>query len=220
MIHHCLILLTALMLAQPINWLVNKLPKDLGTAAYPIKHRLPLIYLCNISLASLTTLYFPAFAQAWSALVFSLTLVTLTLIDLESQLLPDTLTLSLLWLGLLLSPWRFDPTLAIWGAALGYLSLLIVAKTYCWARGQEGLGMGDCKLLAAFGAWFGPHPLPLLILIAAISGLIVGIARGCRDTASFKKPLAFGPYLGLSGLMLYFVGPHTTMDWIYSLGVL
>lgn len=124
-------------------------------------------------------------------------LITLALIDRDTHLLPDCLTLSGLWMGLLLAvtmPLQ-DPATAILGAALGYLLLRIPATIYEWLTGQSGMGHGDFKLLAMIGAWLGPSPLLPIITLACTGGALWSgwhVLRGHRAAAA---PLAFGPWL-------------------------
>jgi leader peptidase (prepilin peptidase)/N-methyltransferase len=150
------------------------------------------------------------------ALVFCWTLIALTMIDVDTQLLPDSLTLPLLWLGLLinLSGAFTDIRSAVIGAAAGYLLLWGVYWSFKWATGKEGMGYGDFKLLAAIGAWLGWQLLPLTVLLSSFVGALVGIAllvlrRQGRDT-----PIPFGPYLAAAGLIALFWGkPLMQIYW-------
>jgi leader peptidase (prepilin peptidase) / N-methyltransferase len=137
----------------------------------------------------------------------------MTGIDLRTQLLPDDLTLSLLWLGLAASlfPLFVSPQQAIAGALVGYLSLYAVYRAYKAFTGVAGMGGGDFKLLAALGAWLGPKPLLLLVLLASISGTIAGLVFLAIRRKSL--PFAFGPYLAVAGwIMLLWGAP--LMDWL------
>ncbi|MDE8740402.1 A24 family peptidase [Pectobacterium polaris] len=138
----------------------------------------------------------------WGALILLSFLLVLTVIDIKTLLLPDVLTLSLLWMGLLfnLSETFVSLNDAVVGAMAGYLSLWLLYWVFKYATGKEALGYGDFKLLAALGAWLGWQALPNLVLVAALSGLVVTLVwRGLRkeDTA---KPLAFGPWLAMGGV--------------------
>ncbi|KGA33248.1 prepilin peptidase [Pectobacterium brasiliense] len=146
-------------------------------------------------------LWLPGMAL-WGALILLSFLLVLTVIDIKTLLLPDVLTLSLLWIGLLfnLSETFVPLSDAVVGAMAGYLSLWLLYWVFKYATGKEALGYGDFKLLAALGAWLGWQALPNLVLVAALSGLVVTLVwRGLRkeDTA---KPLAFGPWLAMGGV--------------------
>ncbi|MBA0165035.1 A24 family peptidase [Pectobacterium versatile] len=146
-------------------------------------------------------LWLPGMALLGALILLSFLLV-LTVIDIKTLLLPDVLTLSLLWMGLLfnLSGTFVSLNDAVVGAMAGYLSLWLLYWAFKYATGKEALGYGDFKLLAALGAWLGWQALPNLVLVAALSGLVVTLVwRGLRkeDTA---KPLAFGPWLAMGGV--------------------
>ncbi len=137
------------------------------------------------------------------ACIFAWHLLALIVIDLKDQLLPDLLTYTLLWTGLLASTLSIfvTPTTAIFGAITGYLSLFIIAKGYSILRGKDGLGYGDMKLLAAIGAFVGPLMLLSVILIGSLSALIVTIFMLSFKKMQTDKLIAFGPYLALGGFI-------------------
>jgi leader peptidase (prepilin peptidase)/N-methyltransferase len=149
------------------------------------------------------------FGPSWhtvAALAFTWMLLALTLIDLDHQLLPDSMTLPLLWAGLLLSvvpidgaPLFTDVSSSVIGAAAGYLSLWTVYKLFKLITGKEGMGYGDFKLNAALGAWLGWQLLPLVILLSAAVGAVVGIAMIVVGGRSRHVPIPFGPYLAAAG---------------------
>ncbi len=146
--------------------------------------------------------------QAAAAFVLIWTLVALAVIDYDTQYLPDNITLPLLWLGLLANLAGLFTTIdhAVIGAIAGYLSLWLVYHLFRLATGKEGMGFGDFKLLAALGAWFGWTMLPLIILLSSLVGALIGIAMivfGGHDRA---RPIPFGPYLVLAGLVALFWG--------------
>jgi len=151
---------------------------------------------------------------ALSALVFTWILIALTFIDLDHQLLPDKITVPLLWLGILLSLWHerwlggsmpVDVRSSIIGAAAGYLSLWSVYHLFRLLTGKEGMGYGDFKLFAAIGAWLGWQMLLPTILVAAASGAIVGITVIVAKRQGRETPIPFGPFLaGAAWLMLMF----------------
>ncbi len=139
--------------------------------------------------------------EAAAALVLTWGLVALASIDLETQLLPDAITLPLLWLGLLLSLGGLftDPQSAIVGAVAGYLSLWVVFHLFRLATGKEGMGYGDFKLLALFGAWLGWQYLPQIVLGSAVVGALVGLALIASGRQRRDIPIPFGPYLAAAG---------------------
>jgi leader peptidase (prepilin peptidase)/N-methyltransferase len=160
------------------------------------------------ALLGLTVAYlFGATWQTVAALGFTWTLVALTLIDLDHKLLPDSLTLPLLWAGLLVNLGLlggaplFAPTLAsaVIGAVAGYLALWTVYQLFKLVTGKEGMGFGDFKLLAAIGAWVGWQLLPLVILVSAVVGSVVGVAMIVLGGRSSQTAIPFGPYLAAAG---------------------
>ncbi len=195
-----------------ISWLV--LRGRCAACKAPISKRYPLVELTTGLLSAWVAWHFGYGAPAACALVVTWTLVALTGIDIDHQLLPDSITLPLLWAGLLAAvligpqpaaPLPVPPRDAIIGAAAGYLSLWLVFHAFRLVTGKEGMGYGDFKLFAALGAWLGWKVLPLVILLSAATGAVLGILlimlRG-RDRAA---PMPFGPYLAAAGwlAMLY-----------------
>jgi leader peptidase (prepilin peptidase)/N-methyltransferase len=141
-------------------------------------------------------------------LIFSWTLIALSVIDIDHQLLPDSMTQPLLWLGLALSLWHTDidgmslvqsPAAAIIGALAGYLSLWSVYQLFKLLTGKEGMGYGDFKLLAALGAWLGWKTLPLIVILSALVGAVVGITLIAMTGRGRHKPIPFGPFLAAAG---------------------
>jgi len=170
-----------------------------------ISYRYPLVELLA-GILTLATLL--VFGFSWSmigALLLTYSLLSLTFIDFDCQLLPDQITLPGLWLGLLFNLKSTFCSIeeAVIGAIAGYLSLWLVYQSFKLATGKEGMGFGDFKLLAMLGAWFGWMALPGLVLISSAAGAIVGITLillgRSRDDA-----IAFGPYLALAGLTMLF----------------
>ena len=168
-----------------------------------ISARYPFIELVTGLLSGLAAWQFGFGAEAVSALVLIWVLIALTGIDMDTQLLPDSMTLPLLWLGLgvnLFAVWTSTSS-AVMGAMLGYGSLWSVYWLFKLVTGKEGMGYGDFKLLGALGAWFGWQAVPLMILLSSFVGAALGIAiliarRQGRDT-----PMPFGPYLAGAGLL-------------------
>ena len=143
-------------------------------------------------------------------------LIALTFIDLDTQLLPDSITLPLLWLGLLFNLWDTFAQLdaAVVGAMAGYLALWSVFWLFKLATGKEGMGYGDFKLLAALGAWLGWQMLPAVILLSSLVGAIVGIALIVLARHGRNVPIPFGPYLAAAGLIALFWGPALTQTYL------
>ena len=137
------------------------------------------------------------------ALLLSWALIALTFIDFDHQLLPDDITLPLLWLGLLLSIFNVftDMQSSIIGAVAGYLSLWSVYQLFKLITGKEGMGYGDFKLLAVFGAWFGWQALPVVILLSSLVGAVVGVTLILFLGRDRQLPIPFGPYLAAAGLI-------------------
>jgi leader peptidase (prepilin peptidase) / N-methyltransferase len=145
---------------------------------------------------------------AWCA--FAATLVTLALIDWDTTLLPDDLTLPLLWLGMIAAAMGWIPVTlssSLWGAVAGYMSLWLVYWGFKLATGKEGMGFGDFKLYAALGAWFGWQTLIPMILIASVIGAIVGIAMKINSKLREGGYVPFGPFLAGAGLCALIFGP-------------
>jgi leader peptidase (prepilin peptidase) / N-methyltransferase len=152
----------------------------------------------------------------WAAMGFAGTMVALTFIDFDTQLLPDDITLPLLWAGLLLnvSGTYTDLTSAVIGAMAGYLSLWLVYWLFKLATGKEGMGYGDFKLLAAIGAWLGWQMLPLTILLSSLVGAFVGIALIVMAKRGRNVPIPFGPYLATAGVIALLWGKPLTQAYI------
>ena len=137
-------------------------------------------------------------------------LLALTMIDIDTQLLPDDLTLPLLWAGLIVNlAGLFAPLRdAVIGAVAGYLSLWTIYWLFKLIRGKEGMGHGDFKLLGALGAWLGWQVLPVIVLLSSVVGAVIGITLIVFKGRDNQAPLAFGPYLAIAGaIALFFGGP-------------
>ena len=175
-----------------------------------ISARYPMVELATGLLSAVAVWRFGVTAVGLGALLLTFTLIVLTFIDFDTQLLPDDITLSLLWLGLLFNLWGVFAPLqdAVIGAIAGYLLLWSVYWLFKLATGREGMGYGDFKLLAALGAWFGWQALPAIILLASVVGAAVGIALIVLRRHGREVPIPFGPYLAGAGLLtLYFGAP-------------
>lgn len=148
---------------------------------------------------------------AW--LIFYWALITLAAVDLRTMLLPDMLTLPLVWLGLVLQLWpdtrTVGPDMAIAGAALGYFPLWVLAHCFRLIRKREGLGFGDIKLMAAIGAWAGPWVLPWVILIASLAAILgAGLLAVFRRIGVMHMEFPFGPWIAISAFTITFAGLH------------
>jgi leader peptidase (prepilin peptidase) / N-methyltransferase len=180
----------------------------------PISLRYPLVELLTGVLSACVAARFGFGFAALAALVLTWFLIALTFIDIDHQLLPDGLTLPLLWLGLTLSLWGppggtalpVDVRSSLIGALAGYLSLWSVYHLFRLVTGKEGMGYGDFKLLAALGAWLGWQMLLPVILMAAVVGAAVGIAMLAIRRQSRATPIAFGPFLAAAGWLALMFG--------------
>ncbi len=199
-----------------ISWLIQK-----GRCKHcdcKISARYPSIELLTGLLSLAVAFVVPFGWPLLFALVFTWVLVSLTFIDFDTMLLPDQLTLPLLWLGLLLniSGTFTDITSAVLGATFGYLSLWSIYWLFKLVTGKEGMGYGDFKLLAALGAWFGWQALPLIILLSSFAGAIIGIAIIAASKDKKSKPIPFGPYLAIAGWIFLVYGVQLT-ELYYSM---
>lgn len=186
---------------------------------HPIGRRYPLVELCSALLSGLAAWHFGTGAALAGALLFIWALLALTCIDLDTQLLPDQITLPLLWLGLAfnLSNTYVPLADAVVGAMAGYLTLWSVFWLFKLVTGKEGMGYGDFKLLAAIGAWLGWQMLPLVILASSLVGALVGIALILGGRHGRGTPIPFGPYLAAAGLIALFWGPAIVTAWLGTL---
>lgn len=176
---------------------------------HKISSRYPLVEILTASLTIIAGLTFPSSGILGWVLVATWLLITMSLIDIDTQLLPDNLTLPLLWLGLIFNttPHAFvSPTQSIIGATVGYLSLWVIYHLHRLITGKEGMGYGDFKLFSAAGAWLGWMALPLLLLIAATSGLFFALIRLSLHLQNSTQAIAFGPHLALGFLVCLFWG--------------
>jgi len=174
----------------------------------PIAWRYPLVETLAGALAGFIAWKYGLSAAMIGALVFAWAMIALTFIDLDTFYLPDSITLPLLWTGLIfnLGATFTDLPSAVIGAAAGYLALWIVYWGFKLATGKEGMGYGDFKLLAAIGAWLGWKMLPLVILLSSFVGAAVGIALIVFARRARSVPIPFGPYLAAAGLIALFWG--------------
>ena len=223
---HCKAPITAWQNVPVVSWLL--LRGRCAACRAPISPRYPLVELATALLSAWVAWHFGFGLNAACALVFTWALVALTGIDIDHQLLPDGITLPLMWAGLAAAvivgptmgqPLPVSPRDAIIGAAVGYLSLWLVFHAFRLVTGKEGMGFGDFKLFAAIGAWLGWKLLPLVILLSAGNGAVLGIAmillRG-RDRAA---PMPFGPYLAIAGWIGMMYGESLTGAYLRLSGM-
>ena len=170
--------------------------------------RYPLIEALTGLLAGLISYKFGYTSTALFAYIFAFSLITLTFIDMDTQLLPDDICLPLLWLGLLfnINNGFTDLKSAVIGAAAGYLVLWSIYWIFRLITGKEGMGYGDFKLLAAIGAWFGWQLLPAVILLSSILGALIGISLILLTKRGREVPMPFGPFLAIGGIAALFLG--------------
>ena len=181
----------------------------------PISIRYPVVESVTALLWVLCGLQFGVSNALAGAMLLTAILVVLTAIDLDHQLLPDSLTLPLLWIGLLLN---IDNTFvslesAVLGAVFGYLCLWAVFWLFKIITGKEGMGHGDFKLLAALGAWFGLAALPTIVLLSSVVGAVLGVALIVSGKRDRETPMPFGPFLAGAGLIHLFY-PNLLLTWV------
>lgn len=181
-----------------------------------ISARYPIIELAT-GLLSVAAIYYVGFSwQGLAALVFTWSLIALTMIDFDTYLLPDDITLPLLWLGLIVNSLGgfTDLPSALWGAIAGYLSLWSVYKVFKLLTGKEGMGYGDFKLLAALGAWMGWQMLPQIILLSSLVGAVIGISLIVIRGRDKNIPIPFGPYLAIAGWIAFIWGDAINQSYL------
>jgi leader peptidase (prepilin peptidase)/N-methyltransferase len=207
--------ITALQNIPLVSWLV--LRGKCAKCKTPISARYPFVELLTGIASGIVAWRFGYGTLSLAGLFFTWLLIATTFIDLDTQLLPDDLTYPLLWIGLLLSVTLpvWDPGLppltpadSIIGAIVGYLSLWTIAKLFFLLRRMEGMGGGDFKLFAAFGAWFGWKMLLPIILFASCVGSVIGLYILYRQRKGLDTQIPFGPYLALAGWLFLLVGPQ------------
>lgn len=205
--------ITALENIPLLSWLVLR-GKCAGCSTR-ISPRYPAVEALTAALSAYVAWHFGFGMAAAGALLFTWVMIALTFIDLDTFYLPDSITLPLLWLGLLLNlSGTYTPLSgAVIGAAAGYLSLWGVYWIFKWATGKEGMGYGDFKLLAAIGAWLGWQMLPLTILLSSLVGAVIGVGMIVFAGRGRSVPIPFGPYLAIAGMIALLHGPALTRAW-------
>ena len=184
-----------------------------------ISLRYPLTELTSAVLSGVVAWHYGLSPQAGWMLLLTWSLLGICLIDLKHQIVPDVLVLPLLWLGLLLNTFDIftSLTLAVWGAALGYLSLWSIFWLFKLLTGKDGMGYGDFKLLALFGAWGGMAILPLTIVLSSLLGAMVGLVLLALRRAQTSTPIPFAPYLAIAGwIALLWGGQMADFYWQIS----
>ncbi|KXB31714.1 methyltransferase [Dechloromonas denitrificans] len=184
-----------------------------GTSISP---RYPLVEAATGLLSAYTAWHFGPTLAMVGALLLVWSLIALAAIDLDTQLLPDSITLPLLWLGIAfnLAGTIVDLPTSTIGAMAGYLALWSVYWLFKLTTGKEGMGYGDFKLLAALGAWLGWQMLPTIILLSSVVGAIVGITLIVAARHGRNVPIPFGPYLAAAGVIALFWGPQLTNRYL------
>lgn len=209
-------MITALENIPVVSWLVLRgRCRECKTRISP---RYPLVELLTAFLSSLVVWHLGAGFAAIGGLILTWYLIALFFIDADTYLLPDSLTLPLIWLGLLFNiHGTFVPLAdAVIGAIAGYVSLWSVFWIFKLVTGKEGMGYGDFKLLAALGAWFGWQMLPAIILLSSVAGALLGIVMIVLARHGWGKPMPFGPYLALAGFLALFSGKYLLA--LYGMG--
>ncbi|MBS0320855.1 MAG: prepilin peptidase [Proteobacteria bacterium] len=196
-----------------VSWLV--LRGKCRACKAPISARYPFVEILGGVAAAGAVWYFGPTAKAVAASLFLWALIALTFIDADTQLLPDDITLPLVWGGLLANLFGLFVPLAdaVIGAMAGYLVLWTVYWLFKLIRGKEGMGYGDFKLLAALGAWLGWKLLPLIVLMSSVVGAVLGILLIVFRRRDNATPMPFGPYLAIAGAIALFAGPALMRLW-------
>jgi len=216
---HCGYQLTALENIPLLSYLV--LRGKCRKCKAPISIRYPIVEGISSILSAYAAWHFGFGLAAFAAIIFVWALIALTCIDFDTQLLPDDITLPLLWLGIIFNMFGTFTTLSnsVTGAIAGYLVLWCVYWGFKLTTGKEGMGYGDFKLLAAIGAWLGWSMLPLVIMLSSVVGAVVGITLIVVARHGRNIPIPFGPYLAGGGLIALFWGQNLTQGYLQLLAV-
>ena len=191
----------------------------------PISVRYPVVEILTAVMAAIAAWRFGLGWEAAAAVLLTFCLIAVSVIDIDHQIIPDSISLPLLWIGLGLSLFHplpgaevlfVEPKASIVGALAGYLTLWSVYHLFRLLTGKEGMGYGDFKLLAALGAWLGWQMLPLIILLSAVVGAAVGITLIVVRRHDRNVPIPFGPYLAAAGWIAMLYGREIT-DWYFGL---
>lgn len=176
----------------------------------------PLVEAITAILSIIVASHYGASWQTVTALILTWSLIALTMIDVHKQLLPDNITLPLLWLGIICNMFGLftDLESSVKGAIFGYLALWSIYHLFKILTGKEGMGYGDFKLLAALGAWMGWKVLPLIIVLSSFVGAAIGIAMIIFARHDKSVPIPFGPYLAIAGWIALLWGDVITKAWL------
>jgi leader peptidase (prepilin peptidase)/N-methyltransferase len=206
-------MITALQNIPLLSWLF--LRGKCANCGVPISWRYPVVELVTAILTGVVAWRFGFSWQCFAAIGLTWTLIAISVIDIDHQIIPDSISLPLVWVGLTLSLFHplagndvlfVDPVSSIVGALAGYLSLWSVYHLFRLITGKEGMGYGDFKLLAALGAWLGWQLLPLIVVLSAFVGAIVGVAMMVFARHDRNVPIPFGPYLAAAGWIAMMFG--------------
>ena len=220
----CGAMITALQNIPVISWLL--LRGKCANCSEPIAWRYPLIEILTAILTAVVAWRFGFGLEAAAAIFLTWALIAISVIDIDHQLIPDSLSLPLMWVGLTLSLFHplggseqlfIEPKTSIIGALAGYLSLWSVYHLFRLVTGKEGMGYGDFKLLAALGAWLGWSYVPLIVTLSAFVGAIFGLSMMMFARHDRHVPIPFGPYLATAGWIAMMYGP-AIKDFYFSLG--
>lgn len=201
-----------------VSWLA--LRGKCSSCRAPISGRYPLVELLCGLLSAYVAWHFGFSWQAGAMLLLTWGLLAMSMIDVDHQLLPDSIVLPLLWLGLIVNYFGLFAPLpdAVWGAIAGYLSLWSVYWLFKLVTGKEGMGYGDFKLLAMLGAWGGWQVLPLTILLSSIVGAVLGTIMLRMQKADCGTAIPFGPYLAIAGWIALLWGDQITSGYLKFAG--
>ena len=189
----------------------------------PISGRYPAVELLTAVLSAVVAWRFGFGWEAAAGIALTWTLIAISAIDIDHQIIPDSISLPLIWAGLFLSLFSplpgadmlfIEPEVAIAGALAGYLSLWSIYHLFRLVTGKEGMGYGDFKLLAALGAWLGWQMLPLIILLSAVVGAVTGIMMITLRRHERSVPIPFGPYLAAAGWIAMLWGPDIMTSYL------
>ena len=188
-----------------------------------ISKRYPIVETLSAILTAIVAWRFGFGWESAAAVLLTWTLIAISVIDIDHQIIPDSISLPFVWIGLMLSLFHpmqgsevlfIDSETAVVGALAGYLSLWTVYQLFRLLTGKEGMGYGDFKLLAVLGAWLGWQMLPLIILLSAIVGAVVGISMIVFRRADRSTPIPFGPYLAAAGWIAMLWGPQIVAAYL------
>lgn len=188
-----------------------------------ISKRYPIVETLSAILTAIVAWRFGFGWESAAAVLLTWTLIAISVIDIDHQIIPDSISLPFVWIGLMLSLFHpmqgsevlfIDSETAVVGALAGYLSLWTIYQLFRLMTGKEGMGYGDFKLLAVLGAWLGWQMLPLIILLSAIVGAVVGISMIVFRRADRSTPIPFGPYLAAAGWIAMLWGPQIVAAYL------